>query len=85
MSGWKTKVFGDTSFNFYGWIGVGLLVLGLSAREIALALRVLSLDQGKAMDHLLLAIWIVLFGQFGLSMQNYCARAAKNLDDKDPK
>ena len=38
----------------------------------------------RAIDHhLTLAIWILLIGQFSITMQNYCARVAKELDEND--
>ena len=83
MAGWRTKIFGDTRFNFYGWIFCGLLVLGGAAREVMLALRAVT---GQAQEnHLLMAICILLIGQFAMSMQNYCARVAKVLDEESNK
>jgi len=83
MSGWRTKVFGDNPFNFYGWIFAGLFIIGCSGREMLLALRAQT-DLGQE-NHLLLAIYFLLLGQFAMSMQNYCARAAKRLDEKELK
>lgn len=83
MGSWKTKVFGDTRFNFYGWIFCGLLVFGGAMREMVLALRAES--EQATVNHLLLAICILLFGQFAMSMQNYCARVAKALDEQSKK
>lgn len=80
MSNWKTKVFGDTPANFYGWIVAGMLVIFLS-----LWLAILSAGAGDfdSKSLLLLAIYLVLAGQFGIQLQNYCCRAAMKIESKD--
>ena len=78
MKGWKSNIFGDTTFNFFGWIITGALLLAGSAW---LALR--ALDSG-AFDSpvalMLGAIYLLLLGLFGLALQNYCARMAAALE-----
>jgi len=81
MSRWKSKLFGDNSFNFYGWIGAGLLTYAAST---AFAWRAVWLaDVQCPTILLLLAIWLVLLGQFGLALQNYCARVAQTMEADD--
>jgi divalent metal cation (Fe/Co/Zn/Cd) transporter len=81
--GWKTKVFGDTRFNFYSWIVVGVLVFAGSFFEIYRASQ--SEFEHPELIHVLIAIWIGLMGLFGISMQNYCARVAKKLEEDEAK
>jgi len=80
MKTWKTKLFGDNAFNFYGWNLTGLLVLSGSARYVLTAARA---ESAVAMQRdLLIGIYIVLLGCFGLLLQNYLARLATKLDEK---
>jgi hypothetical protein len=83
MAGWKTKMCGDNRFNFYGWIFAGILCLGSSMVQMVEAFRAKS--AGAVQDHLLLGIYLLLLGQFGLSLQNYCARVAKAIEEGDAK
>ena len=81
MSTWRTKLFGDNRMNLYGWIGAGLLVLVGSFWVVVRAMRMYD---GWALHVpeclLLVAVYLVLWGQFGLALQNYCARVAEKLD-----
>jgi hypothetical protein len=78
MNRWKTKLFGDNSLNFYGWISAGLLILATST---AFAWRAVWLADVQCPTILLLvAIWFVLLGQFGLALQNYCARVSQTIE-----
>jgi len=81
MSTWKTKLLGDNRMNFYGWIAAGLLVLGGSFWVVV---RAMCMFDGWAVRSphclLLVAVYLVLWGQFGLALQNYCARVAEKLD-----
>ena len=83
MAGWKTKVFGDTRFNFYGGIFGGIIVIGSSTFEMVKALR--ASTNMAVQNHLLLGIYILLLGQFAVSMQNYSARVAKVIEEEDEK
>ena len=75
---WKTKLFGDNRLNFYGWLVVGLLILGASFRY---GIRAINLGAGQSpIGLLLIAIFFVLLGHFGIALTNYCARVAKILD-----
>ncbi len=79
MKHWKTKLFGDNAFNFYGWNFAGLLVLAGSARYVLSAART---ESAQAMQRdLLIGIYIVLLGCFGLLLQNYLARLAVKLEE----
>jgi len=83
---WKSKLFGDNRLNFYGWIVAGLVVFGIS---IAATVIALNADDAKALRSpvclLLVAIYFVLLGHFGIALQNYCSRVAKNIELEDKK
>ena len=75
---WKTKLFGDNRKNFYGWIVVGLLLLAASFRYV---IRAINLGAGQSpIGLLLMAIFFILLGHFGIALTNYCARVVKILD-----
>ena len=81
MSKWKTKVFGDTHFNFYGMNCMGIVVLGGSFWFV---IRALKTGAGHTpLSLLLLAIYFVLLGHFGIAIQNYCARVARVLEEQE--
>jgi hypothetical protein len=78
MKNWKTKLFGDNAFNFYGWLVAGLLIIGCSAYFMK---RGLDADQYlSSQEALLMAIYIILLGCFGVVLHNYLARVAEKLD-----
>ena len=78
MKHWKTRLFGDNSFNFYGWIVAGLVVLGWSAYFVK---RGLDADQYlSAQAAYLIAIYMLLLGCFGVVLHTYLARVAEKLD-----
>ena len=78
MKTWKTKLFGDNSLNFYSWLVTGLGVFGSSAYFLV---RGLQADQYlSAQVALLVAIYILLLGCFGVILHNYLARLAEKLD-----
>ena len=81
--GWKTRLFGDTRFNFYGWIISGILILGGSLWVVIVALRAGASRYPSNL--LLLAIYFMLMGHFCLALQNYVARVASALDSKRPR
>jgi cobalamin biosynthesis protein CobD/CbiB len=83
MKNWKSKLFGDNRMNFYGWICTGLLLIGLSAWLVLRALKLDALRSPSAV--LLIAIYLLLLGLLGLTLQNYCARVAKAIEDEDTK
>ena len=80
--GWKSKLFGDNHFNFYGWIVCGILILGGSLFFAVAALRAGATRYPG--DLVLLAIYFLLMGHFCLALQNYVARVASVLDAKRP-
>jgi hypothetical protein len=81
MNTWKTKLFGDNRLNFYGWIVTGLLIFGASLWYV---IRAINLGAGRSPSGLLLiAIFFVLLGHFGIALTNYCARVAKTLEAQD--
>lgn len=83
MANWKTKLFGDNRMNFYTWIVGGLLVIIVS---LGFAIRALGAGAVVSPESwLLFAICLVLLGQFGLGLQNYCARVGQKLDKQDEK
>lgn len=81
MSKWRTKLFGDTRCNFYGWIAGGLLVIGLSTWCVFHAVKAGAFLTPLVL--MLVAIWVLVLGQFGLMLQNYCSRLAEKLDADD--
>ena len=81
MKKWKSKTFGDTRLNFYGWIFTGLFLLFLSLWFVAHAIW-LDADRSPACL-LLIAIYVLLLGHFGLALQEYCARVAKSLEQDE--
>ena len=78
--GWKTKLFGDNSTNFYGWILGGLVVIGVSLWLAGLAIDAGAFESPVCL--LLLAIYSVLLGILGVTLQNYHSRVAQSLDAK---
>jgi hypothetical protein len=75
---WKTKLCGDNRSNFYGWIVVGLMIFGAALWYVIRAIN-LGADESPT-GLLLMAIFFVLLGHFGIALANYCARVAKILD-----
>ncbi len=75
---WKTKLFGDNRHSFYSAIVVGLLICGASLWYV---IRAINLNVGRSpIGLLLMAIFFVLLGHFGLAWATYCARLVKILD-----
>ena len=83
MTTWKSKLFGDNRFNFYGWIGTGLLVIGISIFLVVMAIHAGAIHSPSCL--LLGAIYFILLGHFGVALQNYHARVAKNIEAADEK
>ena len=81
MSTWKSKLFGDNAMNFWGWNIAGLAVVGAS---LIVLLAAIIIGIRTSTDCLLLAIYLVAMGQFGLSLANYLARVSEKLDAKKP-
>ncbi len=77
MKTWKSKLFGDTRSNFYGWIIVGI---GLITGSLLFAVQALFAFAQSAESRLLLAIYVILLGQFLLGLTNYHARVAEKLE-----
>ncbi len=67
--------------NFHGWIAGGLIILGASLWLVSKALHSGALQSPES--RLLLAIYVVLVGQFGLALQNYHARVAQTLESEE--
>jgi hypothetical protein len=81
MKNWKTKLFGDNRMNFYGWLCVGLLLFLVSIGGALLSVKLSDTRYGVLC--LLTAIWMLIAGIFGIALQNYLARVAKNIEDED--
>ena len=82
MNTWKTKLFGDNRLNFCGWIVVGLVICVAS---LSYVIRAINLGAGRSpVGLLLMAIFFVLLGHFGIALTNYFARVAKTLEAQDP-
>lgn len=85
MKNWKTKLFGDNAFNFYGWNLAAVLVFVSSTRYMLAGARA---ESAQVMQRdMLLGIYILLLGCFGLLLQNYLARLAVKLEkttDSEP-
>ena len=78
MKNWKTKLLGDNSMNFYGWLFAGCLANGGSFYLVMRALR--SSDSVSPEAILLVAIYFMLVGCFCVIWHNYLARVAEKLD-----
>jgi hypothetical protein len=83
MITWKSKLFGDNRMNFFGWIGAGFLLMGVSLWFVARAIR--SGATSSPTSLLLVAIYYLVLGHFGIALQSYCARVAKSLEAEDSK
>ena len=81
MSTWKTKLFGDNALNFWGWLFTAPLALAVSLVAVVAAILTTIKDREHLRtDLLLLAIYLVVMGQFCLSLSNYFARVSEKLD-----
>jgi divalent metal cation (Fe/Co/Zn/Cd) transporter len=81
MKTWKTKLFGDNRFNFYSCIVVGLLIFGAS---LWFVLQAISTGATRSpIAPLLIAIYLIMVGNFGIALTNYCARVAKKLESEE--
>ena len=69
--------------NFYGWIGAGLLVNGVSLVCVVAAIRAGAFNSATCL--LLGAIYFIALGHFGIALQSYCARVAKNIEAEEMK
>jgi type IV secretory pathway TrbL component len=74
MKSMKSKLFGDNKLNFYGWILGGLAIM-LGSLYIAR-----SALQENSIIAMLLAIYFVLIGIFGILLQNYHSRVSEKMD-----
>jgi len=83
MSTWKSKLFGDNRTNFFGWIGMGLLLMGVSVWFVVRAIQIGATHSPACL--LLEAIYFLMLGHFGIELQSYCARVAKNIEAEDAK
>jgi hypothetical protein len=81
MKKWKTRIFGDNQLNFYGWSIGGLIVMGASVWFVLHAIRAGAGNTGGGA--LLVGIYFLLLGHFGLGLHNYAARVAQKLDADD--
>jgi hypothetical protein len=81
MKTWKSKLFGDNCFNFFGWIAAGLAVMGVSLWCLIKAIQLGAVGSPTCL--LLGAIYFIVLGHFGVSLQNYCSRVAKNIEAED--
>jgi hypothetical protein len=80
MSTWRTKLFGDNSMNFFGWLFSSVLVAVVSLVAVLRALRLGAVNSST--DLLLIAIYFVVMGHFCLAQSNYFARVSEKLDAK---
>ncbi|MEM8883662.1 MAG: hypothetical protein AAGD14_06330 [Planctomycetota bacterium] len=78
MNGWKSKLFGDNTLNFWGWLVAGVTILVASAAAVLYAVTIGAYRSPEAI--LLFAIWVLLVGVFGVLLQSYLARVARKLD-----
>lgn len=81
MSSWMTKLFGDNRLNFYGWIAAGLIVAGVSLLLAVAAILTGALRSPEGI--MLVAIYLILLGVFGIALQSYCARVAAAIERSD--
>lgn len=76
MKTWKSKLFGDNTMNFYGWLVTGIIVCTGSLFFVIVGLIT------KDTILMLLALYFVLIGMFGLQLQNYLSRVADKIESK---
>jgi hypothetical protein len=81
MKTWKSKLFGDNCFNLFGWIAAGMAVMGVSLLCIIKAIQSGAYSSPTCL--LLGAIYFIVLGHFGISLQNYCSRVARNIEAED--
>jgi hypothetical protein len=83
MNNWKAKLFGDNAMNFYGWVVIGPLVIGLSVWFVVQAIQAGATRSPECL--LLVALWFMVAGHFCLALQNYSARVAQTIEVADEK
>lgn len=76
MKTWKSKLFGDNTMNFYGGLFAGIFVCTGSLFFVIAGLET------KDTNLMLLALYLVLIGMFGLQLQNYHSRLADKIESK---
>ncbi len=81
MKTWKTKLFGGDLLSLCTWMVAGLAII---AASLWLVIKAVLVGAGCSPEGLLLiAIYLVLMGLFGLALHTYCARVAAKLDADD--
>lgn len=83
MKKWKSKLFGDNSFNFYGWIFAGILIVGLSLWYFVQSFQTNSRPSPEFF--VLGGIYLMLIAHFCLNLHNYLARVAQVLEEQEDK
>jgi len=83
MITWKTKLFGDNRFNFYGWIFTGVFAIAVSLWCLIKAIK--AGGDRSPECFLLAAIYFIVLGHFCVALQNYYARVAKTIEEEDAK
>ncbi|OYW21570.1 MAG: hypothetical protein B7Z55_05660 [Planctomycetales bacterium 12-60-4] len=83
MNYWIRLLGGDSRFNLWGWTAVGYGMLCVSG--LLVVIGIVDSSDEERLVLLLLAIYVVLLGHFGLALTNYCARliAIHYPDDHD--
>jgi hypothetical protein len=83
MKTWKSKLFGDNRLNFYGWIFAALFCISISVWALIKAFEKGAVRSPVAL--MLVAIYLIVLGHFGLALQNYCSRVAERIESDDGK
>ncbi len=83
MNAWIVRIFGRNNMNFYGWCFTGAVLLIIVA-VCAVNAVAESADKGLSIQEmLLLGILLMLVGQFGIQLSEYCAKYADRLESGD--
>ena len=80
MDKFIVKIFGINKLNFWGWIVTGMVFLTVSMGLLVFSVGLIKTNIALAQYCVLAAIFLLLFGQFGLSLQKYHAKLAEKIE-----
>ena len=77
MKTWKSRLFGYTRCNFYCSMAMGII---LPAASVFYVVDAFIAGSQSSESRLLLAIYVILLGQFSLGLTNYLALVSSELE-----
>jgi len=83
MDKFIVKWFGVNKFNFWFWVVSGLLITVLAVGLMIYSATLLRLSIAGAQYAILVAIAVVLMGQFALALQKYHAKLAEKIEQQN--